>query len=56
MDSIAIQVVELYDDIINAIGADTLRLSTTPAHGYTIMLCGFFLIFGNGFFFFWQRD
>jgi hypothetical protein len=56
MDSFAINVVDLYNNIINAVGADTLRLSATPAHGYMIMFCGFFLLFGNGFFFFWQRD
>ena len=56
MDEIAIQIVNYYDNIVRAIGANTLIVSPTPSHGYMIVLAIFFFIFGNGFFFFWHED
>ncbi len=56
MDEIAIQIVNYYDNIVRAIGANTLLVSPTPSHGYMTGLAIFFLIIGNGFLFFWRED
>lgn len=56
MDDLAIIIVRFYDQLAHALGADTLLIHPTPSNGYKIASIDFFLIFGNEFFFFWQRD
>ena len=54
MDKVAIELVNFWNSMSVAVGANTLVMSPTPYNGYILVFALFVLVSGGGVFMFWS--